>query len=246
MFELKGYSITGQLSQSLTMSVYRGVRESDGVSVVIKVLDIEFPQPLQLARIRHEYNLVKEIVHKGVIKVYALEKINNSMAIVMEDFGGETLRSIIAKRDRSIESKLKITQQVCEILGEIHRRGIVHKDINPNNILINPATEEIKIIDFGNASQLSHEEGSLKNPDHLEGTLAYIAPEQTGRMNRPVDYRSDYYSLGITLYELLLGKRPFEANDSMELVHMQMAVVPPVYLVKIHLYQKRCLVSSRN
>ena len=227
MFELKGYSITGQLSQSLTMSVYRGVRESDGIPVVIKVLDIEFPLPLQLARIRHEYDLVKEIVHKGVIKVYALERVNNSMAIVMEDFGGETLRSVISESNISIENKLKIAQQVCEILGEIHRRGIVHKDINPNNILINPATEEIKIIDFGNASLLSYEERQLKNPDHLEGTLAYIAPEQTGRMNRPVDYRSDYYSLGITLYELLLGKRPFEANDSMELVHMQMAVVPP-------------------
>lgn len=227
MIELKGYSIVGQLSQSPTVSIYRGTRESDRVPVVVKVLDVEFPSPLQLARIRHEYGLIREIAHQGVIKVHALEKINNSLAIVMEDFGGDALKSLISENKNSIGNKLKIARQICEILGEIHNKGIVHKDINPNNILFNPETEQIKIIDFGNASVLSHEDRQLKNPDHLEGTLAYIAPEQTGRMNRPVDYRSDYYSLGITLYELLLGKRPFEASDSMELVHMHMASVPP-------------------
>jgi predicted ATPase/GAF domain-containing protein len=227
MIELKGYSITGQLSQSQTRSVYRGVRESDSAPVVVKVLDIEFPTPIQLARIRHEYDLVNDLVHKGIIKVHALEKVNNSLAIVMEDFGGEALKSAIAENKNSIGNKLKIARQVCEILGEIHSKGIVHKDINSNNILLNPRTEEIKIIDFGNASVLSHEDRQIKNPDHLEGTLAYIAPEQTGRMNRPVDYRSDYYSLGITLYELFLNKLPFDANDSMELVHLHIASVPP-------------------
>ena len=227
MIKLKGYSIAGQFYQSTTALIYRGMRDSDRMPVVVKVLDIEFPSPIQLARVRHEYDLIKEIAHQGVIKVHALEKINNSMAIVMEDFGGEALKSLILENKNSIGSKLKIARQVCEILGDIHGKGIVHKDINPNNILINSETEQIKIIDFGNASALSHEDRQLKNPDHLEGTLAYIAPEQTGRMNRPVDYRSDYYSLGITLYELLLGKRPFEAKDSMELVHLHMASVPP-------------------
>ncbi|MFA6972973.1 MAG: AAA family ATPase, partial [Gallionella sp.] len=226
MIALEDYTISEHLSQSPPTGIYRGVRLSDHLPVILKVLDVEFPSPIQLARIRHEYELVKNIVRPGVIKVHALEKIHHSLAIVMEDFGGITLRMLIAQNTLSIEDKLRIALRISEILGYIHSDGIIHKDINPNNILINPQTSEIRIIDFGNAAQLAHEDQHLIHPDHLDGTLAYIAPEQTGRMNRPVDYRSDYYSLGITLYELLLNRRPFEAQDSMEIVHLHIASVP--------------------
>lgn len=227
MIALEGYAISEHLSQSSPTGIYRGVRLSDSAPVILKILDVEFPSPVQLARIRHEYELVKSITHPGVISVYSLEKIRNSLAIVMEDFGGIPLRALIAENSLPIEDKLKIAHRISEILGDIHSSGIIHKDINPNNILIHPQSGEIRIIDFGNAAQLSLEDQQLIHPDQLEGTLAYISPEQTGRMNRPVDYRSDYYSLGITLYELLLGSRPFEAQDSMEMVHLHIASVPP-------------------
>jgi diguanylate cyclase (GGDEF)-like protein len=227
MIAIEGYNISEHLSQSPTTGIYRGERLSDHMPVILKILDIEFPSSIQLARIRHEYELVKKITHSGVIKAHSLEKFNHSLAIVMEDFGGVPLRALITERALSIEEKLKIALRISEILGDIHRDGIIHKDLNPNNILINSQTGEVRIIDFGNATQFVHEDQQLIHPDQLEGTLAYIAPEQTGRMNRPVDYRSDYYSLGITLYELLLNRPPFEAQDSMEMIHMHLASVPP-------------------
>ncbi len=227
MIGLEGYSISEHLSQSSPTGIYRGLRLADRLPVIIKILDVEFPTPIQLAHIRHEFEFVRGLTHPGIIRVHALERLKNSLAIVMEDFGGKPLRTHINERALSIAEKLRIAHRISEILGEIHGNGIVHKDINPNNILINPDTSEIRVIDFGNASRIGHEDPQLAHPDRLEGTLAYIAPEQTGRMNRPVDHRSDFYSLGITLYELLLGRRPFEAQDSMEMVHMHIASVPP-------------------
>ncbi|HYG88371.1 MAG TPA: ATP-binding sensor histidine kinase [Azospirillum sp.] len=224
---LEGYSIAERLTQGRTTVVHRGKRLSDGAPVIIKVLDLEYPTPLQLARVHHEYELLKRVDHPGVIKVYALERSMHSLAIVMEDFGGVPLRSVIAGNALDLGTKLTIARRIAEIIGSIHASNIIHKDINPSNILLNPYTSEIKIIDFGIASQLPQEIPQLESPDYLEGTLAYIAPEQTGRMNRPVDYRSDFYSFGITLYELLLGTLPFDARDSVEMVHMHMAAVPP-------------------
>ena len=115
---------------------------------------------------------------------------------------------------------------LVEILENLHQKRIIHKDIKPANILINPETKEIFLIDFSIASLLPKETQELQNPNQLEGTLAYISPEQTGRMNRGIDYRSDFYSLGVTFYELLTGQLPFESNDGMELVHCHIAKIP--------------------
>ncbi|MDC8772492.1 diguanylate cyclase domain-containing protein [Roseateles albus] len=227
MIKLEGYLLAEPLFENTPISILKGVRQADGAPVIVKILAIEFPSPLQLARIRHEYELVSSLNHPGIIKAHGLEKFQHSLAIVMEDFGGQPLRALAATAAFSLQDKLLIGRRIGAILGEVHRQGIVHKDVNPNNILINPQTGEIKLIDFGNAARMAHDNGQTNSPEHLEGTLAYIAPEQTGRMNRPVDYRSDYYSLGITLYELLLGRRPFEAQDGMELVHQHIAVMPP-------------------
>jgi hypothetical protein len=116
---------------------------------------------------------------------------------------------------------------LTDILGHIHQQNIIHKDINPANWIFNPSTWQVKLIDFGIASVLPRENPTLKNPNQLEGTLAYISPEQTGRMNRALDYRSDFYSLGVTFYELFTGKVPFETMDAMELVHSHIAIKPP-------------------
>jgi len=225
MMHIKGYAIIDLLSQREAMHVYRAKRESDGLPVVLKILSVEFPTPLQLAHIKHEYNLLHGINHQGIIKVYALEKLNNSYAVVMEDFGGKALKAIIADERLTLEVTLKIALQVAIALVEIHEKGLLHKDINPSNILFNHLTGMAKIIDFGIASTYSHKEEFLESPEHLEGTLAYIAPEQTGRMNRSVDYRCDFYALGITLYEMLSGELPFKTDDSMEMVHQHMAAV---------------------
>ena len=119
----------------------------------------------------------------------------------------------------TLEQFFPLTIQIARILGEIHAAQIIHKDINPGNIVFNPVTGIVKIIDFSIATQLNRETPTLKSPSVLEGTLAYLSPEQTGRMNRSLDYRSDFYSLGATFYELLTGQPPFITQDALELVH---------------------------
>lgn len=113
-----------------------------------------------------------------------------------------------------------------DILGRIHQQQIMHKDINPTNIVWNPETHQVKIIDFGISTELSREQPEIRNPNVLEGTLAYMSPEQTGRMNRAMDYRTDLYSLGATFYHLVTGQLPFEAEDALEMVHCHLAKMP--------------------
>jgi serine/threonine protein kinase len=155
-----------------------------------------------------------------------LQKYQNSLVMFVEDFGGESLTIWMQQRSFTLEEFLLLAIATTEILGQIHRANIIHKDINPSNIVYNPQTKQLKIIDFGISTQLSRETPILKNPGVLEGTLAYISPEQTGRMNRTLDYRADFYSLGVTFYELLTGKLPFETEDALELVHCHIARQP--------------------
>jgi serine/threonine protein kinase len=129
---------------------------------------------------------------------------------------------------------LRIGINLANAIGHLHRRGIVHKDIKPANVLVNSATGQVWLMGFGIASRLPRERQSPDSPEFLEGTLAYMAPEQTGRMNRSIDSRSDLYSLGITLYEMLTGSLPFTASDPMEWVHCHIArkPVPPCERLK--------------
>ncbi|MGB0525730.1 MAG: AAA family ATPase, partial [Flammeovirgaceae bacterium] len=144
----------------------------------------------------------------------------------MEYFDGKPLKNVFPTKIKNLKQFLRIAIAITDILGEIHQNQIIHKDINSNNILIHEQTNEVRIIDFGISSKFDLRQNNLGNPDVLEGTLAYISPEQTGRMNRIVDYRTDLYSLGVMFYELLVGRLPFEAKDSMELVHCHIARKP--------------------
>ncbi|MEM9008826.1 MAG: AAA family ATPase, partial [Cyanobacteria bacterium P01_F01_bin.86] len=152
---------------------------------------------------------------------------NHSDALVMEDVGGIALRDYIRSHGRlSLEQVMAIALQLADSLHHLGQHRVVHKNINPANILIHPDTHQIWLTDFSLASLLPKEKQEIHSPDALEGTLAYIAPEQTGRMNRGIDYRADFYGLGVTLYELLTGKLPFQSNDPMELIHCHIAKTP--------------------
>jgi energy-coupling factor transporter ATP-binding protein EcfA2 len=145
----------------------------------------------------------------------------------LEDFGGVSLKKWLeGKKTLALRDFLSLAPRIVANLEKIHNAKVIHKDINPANIVLNPETGQIKIIDFGIASVLQRENPGLKNPNVLEGTLAYISPEQTGRMNRSLDYRTDFYSLGVSFYELLTGQLPFRANDALELVHCHLAKQP--------------------
>ncbi|MGA7936455.1 MAG: AAA family ATPase [Kovacikia sp.] len=229
MISVPDYQVFEKLYESDRSLVYRAQRVSDQTSVVLKVLRQEYPSPAAIARFQTEYDILQSLDLEGVVKAYSLESHHQSPAIVLEDFGGESLHRWLQYRPFNLETFLTLAIQITAILGEIHQHQIMHKDINPSNIVLNPKTGQVKIIDFGIATVLSQENPTLRHPSILEGTLAYMSPEQTGRMNRAMDYRTDFYSLGVTLYQLLCDRLPFEPTDAMELVHCHIArqPVPP-------------------
>jgi PAS domain S-box-containing protein len=226
MLSIAGVAAVTLLYESANSLVYRAIREADNQPIILKLLKESYPTPQELVRYRTEYRITRELKEAGVVRVYDLQKYQNSLVMFVEDFGGESLTIWMQQRSFTLEEFLEIAIATTEILGQIHRANIIHKDINPSNIVYNPQTKQLKIIDFGISTQLSRETPILKNPGVMEGTLAYISPEQTGRMNRTLDYRADFYSLGVTFYELLTGKLPFETEDALELVHGHIARQP--------------------
>jgi len=231
MIKLPGIKVLAQIYESDNSVVYRGIREQDHKAVILKFLKQDYPTPSELTRYKQEYEITRNLNIEGVVKSYALEPYQRTLVIISEDFGASSLKqlfngSVDTGHILSLAKFLKLAIQTAEILGAIHTANIIHKDINPANIVFNPETEIIKIIDFGISTQLTRENPTLKNPNVLEGTLAYMSPEQTGRMNRSLDYRTDFYSLGVTFYELLTGQLPFENTDALELVHSHIAKQP--------------------
>ncbi|MEM9541014.1 MAG: AAA family ATPase [Cyanobacteria bacterium P01_E01_bin.42] len=227
MVSLAGYENFIQIHDSSNSQVYRARRIEDGQLIILKFLNQDYPSSEQIRRYKQEYYLTCQLEAPGIIKAYRLEEWQRSYAIALEDFGGISLKQWLQERKKlSLEEFLEIAIAITESLGQIHAHNIIHKDINPANIVFNPETKELKIIDFGISTQLSRESPTLKNPHVLEGTLAYISPEQTGRMNRELDYRSDFYSLGVTFYELLVNRLPFVTREPMELVHSHIAKQP--------------------
>ncbi|NEQ36871.1 MAG: AAA family ATPase [Okeania sp. SIO3I5] len=240
MVILAGYTDLTQIHESANSQVYRARKLKDNRLVILKFLNQEYPTPEQIRRYKQEYYLTCQLESSGIIKAYSLEEWQRSYAIAFEDFGGISLKQWL--KERQILSPLEflvLAIPITKIIGQIHTQNVIHKDINPDNIVFNPKTKELKIIDFGIATQLSRENPTLKNPNVLEGTLLYISPEQTGRMNRGLDYRSDFYSLGVTFYEMLTGKLPFESSDPLELVHSHIAKPPPAIISKAQEAQKQ-------
>jgi len=238
------YQITAKIYESSNSIVYRAILPKNNQPIILKVLKLDYPRLSELTKYKQEYEITRSLNLDGVIKVYGLHRYQNSLAIFLEDFGGDSLRVWMEKEQLALEEVLFIAVKIAEAMSSIHAANIIHKDINSSNIVYNRETRQIKIIDFGISTVLSQENQALGNPDYLEGTLAYISPEQTGRMNRSIDYRTDFYSLGVTLYELLTGQLPFQATDPIELVHCHIAkqATPPHLLVK----EERCPKAVAN
>ena len=197
---LAGYQTTDLIYDGTRTQVYRGVKTDDSKSVVLKKLHKEYPTFNELLQFRHQYVLSKNLDLPGIVKPIALEKDGNGYVLVMEDVRGVSLSEYVGDRPLSIEEFLRYAIAMTKILEDLYRHRVIHKDIKPANILINRTTKEIFLIDFSISSLLPRETQEIQNPNILEGTLAYISPEQTGRMNRGIDYRSDFYSLGVTFY----------------------------------------------
>ncbi|XXX82645.1 ATP-binding sensor histidine kinase [Sorangium sp. So ce134] len=220
------YAITGTLHEGHRTRLLRAVRSADGRPVILKVLDPRRSRPQDLERLKHEYAIGKALSHEAIVAPLALETYEGLPALVLEDFGGEPLDRCIGA-PMQIERFLDLAIRIAAGVAELHQRDVIHKDLKPQNILVNAATGQVKLADFDLASRLSREQPPAGPPRLIEGSLPYMAPEQTGRMNRAIDGRADLYALGVTFYQMLTGRLPFEARDPPEWVHCHVARAPP-------------------
>jgi len=231
MFTLPGYEIDAPIDESVNAFVYRGYRRRDDRPVIIKILKPDYTTPIEADRVTEETAIAPRLDVQGIVKVYGIERYQSTVVLVLEDFGGQPLKTITETRSLSLQDILSLAVQIAEILDSLHASNFVHQRINPSNVIFNPETGQIKLIDLCLSAGISCGISNLETL--LEPSLAYISPEQTGRTNRDLDYRTDFYSLGAMLYELLAGKLPFDTTDPMELVHCHLArePVPPSQIV---------------
>jgi predicted ATPase/GAF domain-containing protein/anti-anti-sigma regulatory factor len=223
---ITSYTLLEQLHEGSDTVVHRGMRKADKLAVVLKAPKNPSPGPREVAKLIHQYEIIKDIHIPGIIAAYDMERHQDGAWLVLEDFDGCSLQSILATRTFDLCDILQIGIELADTLAALHQQNIIHKDIKPHNIILNIKTGQVKITDFGIATRLAHESQTGAPPRMLEGTLAYISPEQTGRMNRSIDHRSDLYSLGVTLYEMLTGMLPFQSTEPLELVHSHIARRP--------------------
>lgn len=242
---IPGYQILEALGESAPNIVYSAVRESDGKKIVVKTLVQKFPLKEDLAALNREYELLKNVSIEGVVKVDELVKYGHgNLAIIMENSGISLSRYLqqLSNQTVSVDAFYNFAVQLVSTLGQIHDAQIIHKDLVPNNIIIDQESKLLKIIDFSSSSQLIREHQEANASRRIEGSLQYISPEQTGRMNRDIDYRTDYYSLGVSFYQMLTGRLPFESDDALELVHCHISKKP----LEPRRYNKQIPVSLSN
>lgn len=221
-----GFTTVDKIYEGEQVIVFRALRDEDQHPVVLKTLRGPYPSLQAVNRFKREYELTSQLKHPGIIETHSLDVVEGVHTIVLEDFAGSSLDTFIGSKRLTLRRCLEIALQLVDALDHMHSHNVIHKDINPSNIVWNPNTRVLKVIDFGISSNLSRETLTAGTVSIIEGTLAYVSPEQTGRMNRDLDYRADYYSLGATLYELVTGRLPFESNDPLEMVHAHIARTP--------------------
>jgi predicted ATPase/serine phosphatase RsbU (regulator of sigma subunit) len=230
---LAGYTLTETIRETQSASLLRGVRDADRARVVVKLLRAEHPTSAQTARLRHEHALLSALDLPTVVRTFGLVKHGRGEALVLEDLGDRSVESLFRERRPSLAEFLEVAIGMAGALAALHGRAIIHKDVKPHHFLVSEAG--LKLIDLGIATRLSSETQAATSANLLEGTLAYMSPEQTGRMNRSLDRRTDLYSLGVVFYHLLTGRLPFEASDPLELVHAHIARAPrPIHELAPH------------
>ena len=216
------------LREGAEFTLYRGRQHGDSTPVLAVALVADQPSPQSLRRLEHEYSLAGELDPAWAAKPLALTRHEGRTVLILKDPGGEPLDLVLQRSEGQaldLARLLRIVIRLTKAIGQVHQHGLIHKDIKPANILVDD-DGNVWLTGFGIASQLPHERQTPTPPEIIAGTLAYMAPEQTGRMNRSIDARSDLYCLGVTFYQMLTGRLPFTAADAMEWVHCHIARQP--------------------
>jgi signal transduction histidine kinase/DNA-binding response OmpR family regulator len=197
--------------------------------VALKLSRDDAPDPRTLAKLRHEHALLCDLEGTGCVRALGIVPHGHGLALVLDRWGDASLDVVLARGPLPLGVALRLGAALARVLGRVHRRGVVHRDVKPQNVLVDAAQEDVRLIDFGIATRRTAQVDAAMDVEQLTGTLAYMAPEQTGRMRRAVDTRADLYGLGGTLYTALTGAPPFETQDPMELIHAHIArsPVPP-------------------
>ncbi|MBL0042298.1 MAG: serine/threonine-protein kinase PknK [Xanthomonadales bacterium] len=222
--QLAGYTVNDVI-YALGETVVATATSANGERVVLKYLDSSRPSPEFSARWRHEYAVLRSIDSPFVIKARALEQVGRGAVLVLEAFAATNLAQLIARQTLDFSDKLTLAIRLTKALSAVHHHRLIHGDIAPKNVLVDAATLGLKLCDFGLSTRLNTEQRHAQDV-FLRGTLDYMSPEQTGRTNLDIDYRSDFYSLGVSLYELFAGRKPFQSGDPITLLHAQIATVP--------------------
>ncbi|MDJ0835162.1 MAG: AAA family ATPase [Acidobacteriota bacterium] len=222
---LPGYTLDKLIYQGNFSLVYRATQLATNRAVILKML--RFPSPEEENRFRREFRMARQLSGHGGPAVYGMERMEASWMMVLEDFGGISLDRLVSEgKPLALETFLELAVRMADLLDRVHQRRIMHKDIQPGNFIWNPETGRLAIIDFGISTALPVERRAAVAPERLEGTPAFMSPEQTGRMNRVMDYRTDLYSLGASFYYLLTTRPPFLESDAMRLVYSHLARLP--------------------
>ena len=224
--EIPGYLLEEVIFESSRTRLWRGRRQSDGLLVLIKGPASPQQSAQEQAEIRHEHEMTRALEINGVLRSEELVRCENGWALILENTGGLPLRKLMDTTRFDLPDSLKVAVSLTGALKEVHQQGILHKMINPLNIFADPASGTVKLTGFGLATRLPRENPNTLSPQLSGEILPYISPEQTGRMNRVLDYRSDFYSLGVTLYELFSGRVPFQSREAMEIIHAHIARQP--------------------
>ena len=222
---IDGYSITETLRENDRFVLQRASRRGDGRPVILKRPSAEYPSLETLRLLEHEWEITRTLPPGLALRPLSLERSAGSLTLVLEDNRGVALSRLLGS-PMSTGRFLRLAVQAAAALEELHEHGVIHKDIRPDNIIVDAEIGESKLTGFGIASLLPREYQPARSPSMIEGSLAYMSPEQTGRMNRAVDHRTDLYSLGITFYEMLTGTLPCRAADPLEWVHFHIARAP--------------------
>lgn len=226
MLPIANYKLKRKLSSNLLFNIYRCIRSEDKKQVIIKVPKKDHPTLEEITTLEHEYLILKKSV-PGVIHAQDFIHFGDYPILVLQDSAGFSLKDYLENKKLNLTQFFDLAIQLTEILINLHKRNIIHKDITPANILIDPKSFKLQLLDLSFSTQLSEEMQDTFDLDKFEGSPAYMSPEQTGRTNRPIDYRTDFYSLGITFFEMLTGNLPFATQEILELVHCHLTKKPP-------------------